>query len=152
WKQGRSRARKEGPGLGEPARPASPPQAGPVQPPVSPQGQAPGSAPACAAGACKRGQVPGPAPVSQRGRRRYSLDPPAEHTNAGPEDAGGPGLRTPRSSRTYHSLAALLTSVGWGVEREVQRVCPFPSPDHPRDFPDFTGGTEDKWISQVNKP
>lgn len=41
---------------------------------------------------------------------------------------------------------------GWEVEREVQRVCLFPFTDHPRDFPDFTGGTEDKWISQVNKP
>lgn len=49
--------------------------------------------------------------MSQRGRRRSSVESPAEHTNAGPEDAGGPGLRTPRPSRTYHSLAALLTSV-----------------------------------------
>lgn len=55
--------------------------------------------------------MPGPAPVSQRGRRRYSLEPLAEHPNAGPEDPGGPGLRTPRPSRTYHSLAAHLTSV-----------------------------------------
>lgn len=99
------------PGRGEPARPASPPQAGPARLPVSPQCQAPGSAAAGVAGACKRGQVPGPAPVSQRGRRRYSLEPPAEHTNAGPEDAGGPGMRTPRPSSTYRSLAAHLTSV-----------------------------------------
>lgn len=35
---------------------------------------------------------------------------------------------------------------------EAQRECLFPFTDHPRDFPDFTGGTEDKWISQMNKP
>lgn len=38
------------------------------------------------------------------------------------------------------------------VASEAQREGRLPSPDHPRDFLDFTGGTEDKWISQVNKP
>lgn len=41
---------------------------------------------------------------------------------------------------------------GWEVASEARRECLFPFSDHPRDFLDFTGGTEDKWISQVNKP
>lgn len=38
----------------------------------------------------------------------------------------------------------------WRVKCREYASLPFT--DHPRDFPDFTGGTEDKWISQVNKP
>lgn len=38
------------------------------------------------------------------------------------------------------------------VVSKAERECLSPFTDHPRDFPDFTGGTEDKWISQVNKP
>lgn len=41
---------------------------------------------------------------------------------------------------------------GGGGELSAEREHLFPFPGHPRDFLDFTGGTEDKWISQVNKP
>lgn len=43
-------------------------------------------------------------------------------------------------------------SEGVGRESRAQRGRLSPFTDHPGDFLDFTGGTEDKWISQVNKP
>lgn len=39
-----------------------------------------------------------------------------------------------------------------GGESRAQRGRLSPFTGHPRDCLDFTGGTEDKWISQVNKP
>ena len=68
--------RRARPGRSEPVRPTSLPQASPAPLPGSPQRQAPGPAAAGAAGACERGQVPSPAPVSQCGRRLYGVEGP----------------------------------------------------------------------------
>lgn len=68
----------------------------------------------------------------------------------GPECACGSECGTHECGACLVCAARVRQHGRWRA-RPREKVA-FLHPDHPRDLLDFTGGTEDKWISQVNKP